>query len=392
MGEQIGTPDAPVAVSPAPTLAPAFDARLEWRSAVATHVDCLRVNANALQGDGRWLAAGTEATGEGGSVRLEATPWLRPAAQAPVELARDGLRLPEDLRPGRFYPAFLFGRALGRPRELGPVRLLGFAPDGRLRVDPNHPLAAQPVSLVLTPASGPAAPNLRLAELFLGPGLQLPPAEPQACYFPAGALARRDDAADIGFYAAPRLVQHLDARCREELRGLYGGLLQPGMRVLDLMASHDSHLPPDAFDVAGIGLNGEELAANPRLAERVVQDLNACPQLPWADGRFDAVVCTASIEYLTQPRAVLAELRRVLRPGGLVAVSFSDRWFPTKAIAVWSRLHEFERLGLVLHLLHDAGFTGLHTETRRGLPRPADDKYAAERASADPLFAAWGYR
>ena len=82
----------------------------------------------------------------------------------------------------------------------------------------------------------------------------------------------------------------------------------------------------------------------------------------------------------------------MLRPGGLVAVSFSDRWFPTKAIAVWSRLHEFERLGLVLHLLHHAGFTGLHTESRRGLPRPADDKYAAERASADPLFAAWAYR
>ena len=382
----------PGAVLPAPTLAPAFDVRLEWRSRFASHVDCLRVNANALQADGRWLAAGTQVSREGGELRLDAAPWLRPAAQATVELARDDLRLPEDLRPGRFYPARLFGRALGRPRDPEPVRLLGFSPDGRLLVDPNHPLAAQQVSLVLAPAPGPAAPGLRLAELFLGPGLQLPPAEPQACYFPAGALARRDDSNDIGFYAAPRLVQHLDATCREELSGLYGGLLQSGMRVLDLMASHDSHLPPGAFDVAGIGLNGEELAANPRLAERVVQDLNACPQLPWPDARFDAALCTVSIEYLTQPRAIMAELRRVLRPGGLVAVTFSDRWFPTKAIAVWSRLHEFERLGLVLHLLHDAGFSSLHTETRRGRPRPADDKHAAERASADPLFAAWGYR
>lgn len=382
----------PGAVSPAPTLAPAFDVRLEWRSRFATHVDRLRVNANALQADGRWLAAGTQVSREGGELRLDAAPWLRPAAQATVELARDGLRLPEDLRPGRFYPARLFGRALGRPRDPDPVRLLGFAPDGRLRVDPNHPLATQEVDLVLAPAPGAGVTGLRLAELFLGPGLQLPPAEPQACYFPAGALARRDDSNDIGFYAAPRLVQHLDATCREELSELYGRLLQPGMRVLDLMASHDSHLPPGAFDVAGIGLNGEELAANPRLAERVVQDLNACPQLPWPDARFDAALCTVSIEYLTQPRAIMAELRRVLRPGGLVAVTFSDRWFPTKAIAVWSRLHEFERLGLVLHLLHDAGFTGLHTETRRGRPRPADDKYAAERAGADPLFAAWGYR
>ncbi len=382
----------PAAVSPAPTLAPAFDVRLEWRSAVATHVDRLRVNANALQADGRWLNAGMEASREGGAIRLDAGPWLRPAALATVELARDGLRLPEDLRPGRFYPARLFGRALGRPRDPDPVRLLGFAPDGRLRVDPNHPLAGQQASLVLAPARGAAVAGLRLAELFLGPGMQRPPAEPQACYFPAGALVRRDDSNDIGFYAAPRLVQHLDAACREELTGLYGGLLQPGMRVLDLMASHDSHLPPCALDVAGIGLNGEELAANPRLAERVVQDLNTCQQLPWPDSRFDAVLCTASIEYLTQPRTVLAELRRVLRPGGLIAVTFSDRWFPTKAIAVWSRLHEFERLGLVLHLLHDAGFTGLHTESRRGRRRPADDRHAAERAGADPLFAAWCYR
>ena len=79
------------------------------------------------------------------------------------------------------------------------------------------------------------------------------------------------------------------------------------------------------------------------------------------------------------------------KPGGLLLLSFSDRWFPTKAIAVWSRLHEFERLGLALHLLRDAGFAELHTETRRGLPRPADDKYLAQRAFADPLFAAWGY-
>jgi hypothetical protein len=241
-------------------------------------------------------------------VRLEAAPWLRPAAQAPVELARDGLRLPEDLRPGRFYPAFLFGRALGRPRDAARCACWASRPTAACAWTRTTRWRRSRSAWCWRPRRARPHRTCAWPKLFLGPGLQLPPAEPQACYFPAGALARRDDAADIGFYAAPRLVQHLDARCREELRGLYGGLLQPGMRVLDLMASHDSHLPPGAFDVAGIGLNGEELAANPRLAERVVQDLNACPQLPWADGRFDAVVCTASIEYLTQPRAVLSEL------------------------------------------------------------------------------------
>ena len=123
------------------------------------------------------------------------------------------------------------------------------------------------------------------------------------------------------------------------------------------MASHDSHLPGRlGLDLCGLGLNDAELAANPQLSERVAQDLNACPLLPWPDASFDAVICTASIEYLTHPAEVLAEARRVLKPGGLLALSFSDRWFPTKAIAVWSRLHEFERLGLVLHLLREAGF------------------------------------
>ena len=71
------------------------------------------------------------------------------------------------------------------------------------------------------------------------------------------------------------------------------------------------------------------MAANPRLAERVEQDLNACPLVPWPDAHFDALICTASIEYLVRPGEVLAELRRVLKPGGLLVITFSDRWFPT---------------------------------------------------------------
>ena len=127
-------------------------------------------------------------------------------------------------------------------------------------------------------------------------------------------------------------------------------------------------------------------APAPRLAERVVQDLNACPVLPWPDASFDAVLNTAAIEYLVRPAEVMAEVRRVLKPGGLFCVAFSDRWFPSKAIAVWSRLHDFERLGLVLSLFHDAAFDELHTESLRGAARPADDRYSAAREFSDPLF------
>ena len=92
------------------------------------------------------------------------------------------------------------------------------------------------------------------------------------------------------------------------------------MRVLDLMASFDSHLPEAPADqqVSGLGMNAEELAANPRLTARVVQDLNVSPALPWGDDTFDCVVNTASIEYLTRPREVIGKVRRVLRPGAFL--------------------------------------------------------------------------
>jgi SAM-dependent methyltransferase len=102
------------------------------------------------------------------------------------------------------------------------------------------------------------------------------------------------------------------------------------------------------------------------------------------------VVCTASIEYLVRPQGVMAEIMRVLRPGGVCVVTFSDRWFPPKVVHVWTELHPFERLGWVLSLFVQAGFADLHTETLRGVLRPPDDKYAEQRAYADPLFAAWG--
>ena len=91
-----------------------------------------------------------------------------------------------------------------------------------------------------------------------------------------GALALGDDAS---FYAAPRFTQHLDAQCRADIATLYGRLLQPGMKVLDLMSSGDSHLPAEigGLEVSGLGMNAAELDANPCLAERRVQQ----PQGRW---------------------------------------------------------------------------------------------------------------
>ncbi|MFN3885201.1 MAG: class I SAM-dependent methyltransferase, partial [Rhodocyclaceae bacterium] len=139
---------------------------------------------------------------------------------------------------------------------------------------------------------------------------------------------------DAAFYAQPRLVDHLDATALNEWRTFTGRFVQDGMAVLDLMASHDSHLPADVRParVAGLGMNAIELEHNPRLTERLIHDLNAQPTLPFAAGEFDLALCALSIEYLVRPEAVLREVRRVLKPGGCCVVSFSERWFPPKAV------------------------------------------------------------
>jgi SAM-dependent methyltransferase len=208
-------------------------------------------------------------------------------------------------------------------------------------------------------------------------------------------FARMADEPDAGFYAMPRLVSHVDKTASSQIAQLYGHLLPQGGRVLDLMASWESHLPAGhgLGEIVGLGLNAEELEANPLFAEWLVHDLNLDPTLPYGDGEFDAVICSLSVEYLTQPFAVYAEVARVLRPGGRFVVTFSNRWFPPKVVRVWEGVHEFERPGLVLaYFLRDGLFDGLETWSIRGLPRPSDDKYARQYADSDPVFAVWGSR
>jgi len=150
-------------------------------------------------------------------------------------------------------------------------------------------------------------------------------------------FAREDEGDDDAFYEQPRLVVHIDDAERAALAECYARLLPPGGRVLDLMSSMESHLPaePALAGVTGLGMNAIELAANPRLTERILQDLNYAPKLPFPDAAFDACLIAVSVQYLTHPVEVFAEIARVLVPGAPSIVSFSNRCFPTKAVAVW---------------------------------------------------------
>jgi SAM-dependent methyltransferase len=205
------------------------------------------------------------------------------------------------------------------------------------------------------------------------------------------AFRREDESDDALFYSSPRLVSHLDATALNTVERLAAGLIvEDDPVVLDLMASVDSHLPSKRTfsNVTGLGMNEEELRANPSLTKRVIQDLNADPNLPFDDATFDVVLNVVSVEYLTRPVEVFEEVGRVLKPGGLFLVVFSTRWFPPKVIRVWEDAREEERVGIVEEFFRLAGaFDTPEFFMSMGLPRPEEDRYFSLGTPSDPVFA-----
>lgn len=178
---------------------------------------------------------------------------------------------------------------------------------------------------------------------------------------PPNAFAREDDEDDADFYAQARLKTHIDEAAIAALTGFYRRALPAGGALLDLMSSWVSHLPPEVAygEVIGHGMNAEELAANPRLSRWFLQDLNRAPRLDLADASLDAAMICVGVQYLQQPLAVLAELARVLRPGAPLVVSYSNRCFPTKAVAIWRGVGPEGHARLIELYLEGAGFIGI---------------------------------
>ena len=199
---------------------------------------------------------------------------------------------------------------------------------------------------------------------------------------PRGSFTRLDDEDDEVFYEPPRLVYHIDDGAIAALTGFYRDVLPRGGILLDLMSSWVSHLPPEIeyAVVIGHGMNTAELAANPRLSRWFVQNLNRETSLPLGDASLDAAMICVSIQYLQRPLAVLREIARALRPGAPLVVSFSNRCFWTKAVAIWRALDDEGHAHLVERYLRGAGFARI--ETHR-LAEWVEDL-------SDPMFAVVG--
>ncbi len=171
---------------------------------------------------------------------------------------------------------------------------------------------------------------------------------------------RQDESADILFYQMPRLVIHVDEHASATLADYFAQTLPAGGDILDLMSAWRSHLPVDGSyrSVVGHGMNVAELRNNPALSSGFVQDINAVPSLPLRDGCFDACLISFSVQYLTHPVAIFGEIARVLRPGGKLHVAYSNRLFPTKAVAIWQACSDAERAQLIGAYAHAAGGFG----------------------------------
>ena len=174
---------------------------------------------------------------------------------------------------------------------------------------------------------------------------------------PSNVFARLDEGADEDFYRFPRRVVHIDDGAITTVGQIYGDRIRPGAEILDLMSSWRSHLPErlSPARVVGLGLNHEEMADNPALSEIVVHNVNRDPSLPFSDASFDAVVMAVSVQYLIHPVEVFREAARTLRPGGCFIVTFSNRMFPTKAVALWQMADNQNRVEIVKRYFAQSG-------------------------------------
>ncbi|MGA6927201.1 MAG: methyltransferase domain-containing protein [Desulfosarcina sp.] len=375
--------------------------QLKWSSQNAAHNECYAARDVNLWRD--WLPDSVRQTLMGKRSLEQASVSFSPRelfGKTEDLLTIDRKQFAMDPKPGRFYPK---GRLSGLPgvfpQNMQPFRCVDVN-NGRMDIDVAHPLAPHPLSLSITVGEVSAKENERggssmdwVGLLTQGPGMQARWQGKPTDFFSGKPFARRNEQADEHFYANPRLVHHIDQTARDMVSDLYKRFVADGMRVLDLMSSWESHLPTavNPLEVSGLGMNRAELEHNARLTDVRIHDLNVQPVLPYGNQTFDVAICTVSVEYLTHPLEVFSEVARVLKPGGSFVVTFSNRWFPPKAVRIWEEIHEFERVGVVMeYFLRSGGFDHLNTYSMRGLPRPRDDKYAGELIFSDPVYAVWG--
>ncbi len=127
--------------------------------------------------------------------------------------------------------------------------------------------------------------------------------------------------------------------------------------------------------VSGVDVSEEMVArARERLPEARARLRRASvEQLPFPDDSFDAVAGTGVLEYTDLPRA-LAELGRVVRPGGMAVVSYPN---PAALYALWKTRIWYRAVALVKRLLGRS-----HTPAPKGGASLSSDTFVQKLAAA----------
>ncbi len=115
--------------------------------------------------------------------------------------------------------------------------------------------------------------------------------------------------------------------------------IQPGMRVLDLGCgegrhSVGAHFLYPAAEVIGVDISSEDVrtarqklmhypSSHPAHCQLLVADGQ---QLPFAEHSFDRIICSEVLEHIPHYDGFLQEINRLLKPGGLFAVSVPRSW------------------------------------------------------------------
>ena len=313
--------------------------------------------------------------------------------------------LPITPQTGRFYPKDFFSAVDGIYQgNKFPCRLIQ-ADSATMTIDLNHPLADKPLDVEFRierikkslAERGGRCNDIPSLLCDYGPGMQakLEGCETELCH--QQTFSRIDETDDSAFFSTASLTPFWDRSALSIVSSLYDDLLTDGMHVVDLMAGAHSPLQNCKVKLSSLscaGLNRQELKANPICTQCDQINVNHFDALSiYQNAQFDAVLIHAAIEYVTQPAHLMSQIARILKPGGRIIISFSNRSVAAKAVQIWHELHEFERPALVLEYLQKTdAFTRLNSFSMRGLFRPEDDKLADKLPYSDPVYAVWAER
>jgi SAM-dependent methyltransferase len=150
----------------------------------------------------------------------------------------------------------------------------------------------------------------------------------------------------------------LDSRVLFDFVERAGVSLPPGAVVLDAGAGHGRYRK----EFSHTRYVGVDLAVGDEAWDYSGLDaISNLFDLPFAEGTFDAVLCTQVLEHVPEPKAVLTELCRVLKPGGRLFLTAPQSWHQHQKPHDYFRYTSFglryllERAGLEVNSMQNMG-------------------------------------